>query len=182
MLILKWLLERHPEYQLLRERFTQMSDRALMAERRVSALEEKLEQAREKLIAEKDKWTEYVAAITNRPPVSGVREWMEQNRVMAREQYSRVVESQETVLQTVRQNQLMREKAKAEFEQQLPEFVEEKYKAANDLREQYFKSVPNTLDKFFRTELETMDTKYTTGELGSTTSDVAISEETNAIS
>lgn len=172
MRILKWLLERHPDYQLLRERFTQMSDRALVAERRVSALEEKLEQAREKLIAEKDKWTEYVAAITNRPPVNGVREWMEQNRVIAREQYSRVVESQETVLQTVRQNQLMREKAKAEFEQQLPEFVEEKYKEANSLREQYFKSAPSELDNFFKNELGMVNGKLTDVEAEMESTDV----------
>lgn len=161
MQLLRWLLERHPEYRLLRERFTQMSDRALMAERRVSALEEKLEQERDKLIAEKDKWTEYVAAITNRPPVNGVREWMEHNRAIAREHHSRAVEGQETLLQTVRQNQLVREKAKAEFEQQLPDYVEEKYKAANDLREQYFKSVPDTLDNFFKNELGMMDGKLT---------------------
>ena len=78
--LLHWLLEQHPGYQLLREKLTLMSDRALAAERKIDALEEKLELSRRELVAEKDKWIEYVAVITNRPPVSGSREWFEQQR------------------------------------------------------------------------------------------------------
>jgi len=141
MRILNWLLERHPGYQMLRERLTAMSDRAQLAERRVAVLEEKLEVERAALLAEKDKWTEYVAVLTNRPPVIGVREWVEKQQAALREQQSRSMASQEVLLNAARRNQLARDQARAEFEQQLPDYVEEKYKAAEVERQRYFNSV-----------------------------------------
>lgn len=141
MRILNWLLERHPGYQMLRERLTAMSDRAQLAERRVAVLEEKLEVERGALLAEKDKWTEYVAVLTNRPPVIGVREWVEKQQAALREQQSRSMASQEVLLNAARRNQLARDQARAEFEQQLPDYVEEKYKAAEVERQRYFNSV-----------------------------------------
>lgn len=157
MRILNWLLERHPGYQMLRERLTAMSDRAQLAERRVAVLEEKLEVERAALLAEKDKWTEYVAVLTNRPPVIGVREWVEKQQAALREQQSRSMASQEVLLNAARRNQLARDQARAEFEQQLPDYVEEKYKAAEVERQRYFNSVrgngPVSSSSFFDAEL-----------------------------
>lgn len=164
MRLFKWLAERNPEYQMLRERLTQMQDRVLVAERRVQILEDRLEAERDKLIVEKDKWAEYMAVINNRPPVTGVREWVDQNLIALRESQGRVAETQETLMRTVRQNQLAREKAKAEFEQQLPEFVEEKYKEAEQEREKYFKSAD--VATFLDNELGSLDARFANNELG----------------
>ena len=137
--LLHWLLEQHPGYQLLREKLTLMSDRALAAERKIDALEEKLELSRRELVAEKDKWIEYVAVITNRPPVSGSREWFEQQRAAVRETQKQEASEQAEMLNAMRQSQLAREKARAAFEQQLPAFVDEKYQEADKERLEYFK-------------------------------------------
>lgn len=134
-----------------------MQDRVLIAERRVQVLEEKLDDAREKLITEKDKWAEYMAVISNHPPISGGREWIEQNRAAMREHHGKVTEAQETLMRTVRQNQLAREKAKAEFEQQLPEFVDEKYREAEQKRQEYFQINAQDLQSFFNDELATVE-------------------------
>ena len=137
--LLHWLLEQHPGYQLLREKLTLMSDRALAAERKIDALEEKLELSRRELAAEKAKSIEYVAVMTNRPPVNGSREWFEQQRAAVRETQKQEASEQAEMLNAMRQSQLAREKARAAFEQQLPAFVDEKYQEADKERLEYFK-------------------------------------------